>query len=154
MRDDVKPKLSWSKNLANCTCTPRRFPYHHCPRTLLAQLTTHVPPPSVRVRRLAIGGIAASALPPRPCAAAAGRRRGRIPSALPGMMPAHLHDVVARDAHYGSGGDAPINTAQYLLDLDTGATLNFCGGMMFGLALSPMLRQHLHDVSKGGAGGD
>uniref|UniRef100_A0A7S0SGH7 Uncharacterized protein n=1 Tax=Mantoniella antarctica TaxID=81844 RepID=A0A7S0SGH7_9CHLO len=119
---------------------------------MLAQLTTHVPPPSVRVRRLAIGGIAASALPPRPCAAAAGRRRGRIPSALPGMMPAHLHDVVARDAHYGSGGDAPINTAQYLLDLDTGATLNFCGGMMFGLALSPMLRQHLHDVSKGGAG--
>lgn len=73
-------------------------------------------------------------------------------------MPAQLYEPSARDAHYGDphlGGGGDMNAAQYLLDLDStpGATFNFCGGMMFGLALSPTLRIHLADVAAGGPGG-
>ena len=42
------------------------------------------------------------------------------------------------------------NIAQYLVDLhDSKATFDFCGGMMFQLALSPKLRSHLETVAKG-----
>ena len=61
-------------------------------------------------------------------------------------FPSHLHVPAERDARYGG------NIAQYLLDLDDapGATFNFCGGMMFGLSLSPKLRAHLIDVAASG----
>lgn len=40
------------------------------------------------------------------------------------------------------------NIARYLLDLhDEGATFNFCGGMMFQLQLTDMLRSHLEGVA-------
>ena len=48
-------------------------------------------------------------------------------------MPSQLYDPAARAATYGG------NHARYLLDLDANAftTFNFCGGMMFGVSLSP-----------------
>ena len=63
------------------------------------------------------------------------------------MYPA-LYDPKQRDAKYGG------NIAQYLVDChDTpGVTFNFCGGMMFGLVLSPALRAHLGEVASAGAG--
>ena len=61
------------------------------------------------------------------------------------MYPA-LYDPAQRDAKYGG------NIAQYLVDChDTpGVTFNFCGGMMFGLVLSPALREHLGEVAAAG----
>ena len=63
------------------------------------------------------------------------------------MYPA-LYDPKQRDAKYGG------NIARYLVDChDTpGVTFNFCGGMMFGLVLSPALRAHLGEVASAGAG--
>ena len=55
-----------------------------------------------------------------------------------------LYDTAVRDSHYKG------NIAQYLVDLhDSKATFDFCGGMMFQLALSPKLRSHLETVAKG-----
>lgn len=61
-------------------------------------------------------------------------------------MPSHLYDPAARAATYGG------NHARYLLDLDANAstTFNFCGGMMFGVSLSPRLREHLEEVAAAG----
>ena len=71
-------------------------------------------------------------------------------------MASHLFDPAARDAHYGepapsSGGASSVaNLAQYLLDLhDSGATFNFCGGMMFQLVLTDKLRSHLAQTAQG-----
>ena len=57
-----------------------------------------------------------------------------------------LYDPAARAATYGG------NHARYLLDLDANAftTFNFCGGMMFGVSLSPRLREHLEEVASAG----
>ena len=62
-----------------------------------------------------------------------------------GMEPA-LFVGADRAAKYGG------NHAQYLLDLDanTATTFNFCGGMMFGVSLSPRLKEHLAAVAAGG----
>eukprot|EP00931_Biecheleriopsis_adriatica_P076589 TRINITY_DN50282_c0_g1_i1.p1 TRINITY_DN50282_c0_g1~~TRINITY_DN50282_c0_g1_i1.p1 ORF type:complete len:270 (+),score=32.38 TRINITY_DN50282_c0_g1_i1:77-886(+) len=58
----------------------------------------------------------------------------------------HLYAPKQRDAHYGN----PMNVAQYLVDLhDSRAAFDFCGGMMFQLALSEKLRSHLAQVAKG-----
>ena len=55
-----------------------------------------------------------------------------------------LYDTAVRESHYKG------NIAQYLVDLhDSKATFDFCGGMMFQLALSPKLRSHLENVAKG-----
>ena len=61
-------------------------------------------------------------------------------------MPSQLYDPAARAATYGG------NHARYLLDLDANAftTFNFCGGMMFGVSLSPRLREHLEEVASAG----
>jgi hypothetical protein len=63
-------------------------------------------------------------------------------------MPARLYDPVERASTYGG------NHAQYLLDLDANAstTFNFCGGMMFGVSLSPRLREHLSAIAAAGPG--
>mmetsp|Transcript_21436 Transcript_21436/g.36362 ORF Transcript_21436/g.36362 Transcript_21436/m.36362 type:complete len:298 (-) Transcript_21436:448-1341(-) len=54
----------------------------------------------------------------------------------------HLYVPSERDEYYQG------NIAQYLLDLhDEGATLNFCGGMMFQLVLSDKLQTHLKSVA-------
>jgi hypothetical protein len=56
-----------------------------------------------------------------------------------------IYEPSERDALYGR------NTAQYLVDLhDMKATFDFCGGMMFQLALSDKLREHLLQVAKDG----
>uniref|UniRef100_A0A7S4IM50 Uncharacterized protein n=1 Tax=Odontella aurita TaxID=265563 RepID=A0A7S4IM50_9STRA len=53
-----------------------------------------------------------------------------------------LYEPAKRDAQYGK------NVAQYLLDLhDSKATFDFCGGMMFQLVLSDMLKDHLTKVA-------
>ncbi|CAJ1959863.1 unnamed protein product [Cylindrotheca closterium] len=53
-----------------------------------------------------------------------------------------LYAPSARDEKYGS------NIAQYLVDLhDSKATFNFCGGMMFQLALTDKLRDYLGEVA-------
>eukprot|EP00316_Scyphosphaera_apsteinii_P012813 CAMPEP_0119340886 /NCGR_PEP_ID=MMETSP1333-20130426/101212_1 /TAXON_ID=418940 /ORGANISM="Scyphosphaera apsteinii, Strain RCC1455" /LENGTH=224 /DNA_ID=CAMNT_0007352741 /DNA_START=122 /DNA_END=796 /DNA_ORIENTATION=- len=58
---------------------------------------------------------------------------------------ADLYDPSNRDAHYGS------NLAQYMVDLhDAHGTFDFCGGMMFQLVLSDMLRDHFTNVAKDG----
>ena len=58
----------------------------------------------------------------------------------------YLLEPTDRDVHYGS----PLNVAQYMVDLhDAKATFNFCGGMMFQLILSDMLRDHLVNVANG-----
>merc|ERR1719329_714030 len=45
------------------------------------------------------------------------------------------------------------NAAQYLVDLnDSKQAFNFCGGMMFQLKLTDMLRDHLVEVAKSGNG--
>merc|ERR1719491_2446617 len=54
----------------------------------------------------------------------------------------YLYDPAARDAHYSS------NIASYLLDLnESGATFDFCGGMLFQLVLSKKLQSHLESVA-------
>jgi len=54
----------------------------------------------------------------------------------------HLYVPSERDEYYQG------NIAQYLLDLhNEGATLNFCGGMMFQLVLSDKLQTHLKSVA-------
>ena len=54
----------------------------------------------------------------------------------------YLYVPSERDQHYNG------NIAQYLLDLnDEGATLNFCGGMMFQLVLTDKLKSHLQSVA-------
>lgn len=54
----------------------------------------------------------------------------------------YLYVPSERDEHYQG------NIAKYLLDLDdVGATLDFCGGMMFQLVLSDKLKSHLQTIS-------
>lgn len=54
----------------------------------------------------------------------------------------HLYVPAERDERYGG------NVARYLLDLhEEGATFDFCGGMMFQLVLSDMLKSHLETVA-------
>ena len=71
---------------------------------------------------------------------------GSPPSLTAAEMYPALYDPAQRDAKYGG------NIAQYLVDChDTpGVTFNFCGGMMFGLVLSPALREHLGEVAAAG----
>ena len=71
---------------------------------------------------------------------------GSPPSLTAAEMYPALYDPAQRDAKYGG------NIAQYLVDChDTpGVTFNFCGGMMFGLVLSPALREHLEEVAAAG----
>ena len=85
-------------------------------------------------RSLVVSNVASSGSPPSLTAAE--------------MYPA-LYDPAQRDAKYGG------NIAQYLVDChDTpGVTFNFCGGMMFGLVLSPALREHLGEVAAAGPDG-
>lgn len=60
------------------------------------------------------------------------------------MAATELYEPTKRDVHYGK------NVAQYLLDLhDAKATFDFCGGMMFQLVLSDMLKAHLSKVANG-----
>ena len=56
-----------------------------------------------------------------------------------------LYDPAVRNTQYAS------NIAQYLVDLhDSHATFDFCGGMMFELELSPVLREKLLAVAQNG----
>ena len=65
----------------------------------------------------------------------------------PHDVPDDLYSPASRVQHYGR------NMAQYFVDLhDANATLDFCGGMMFQLVLSPELRAKLSNVATGGAG--
>lgn len=55
---------------------------------------------------------------------------------------ADLYEPTKRDEHYGK------DVAQYLLDLnDEKATFDFCGGMMFQLVLTDMLKDHLSKIA-------
>jgi len=59
-------------------------------------------------------------------------------------MTPSLVEPSQRNSHYGQ------NHAQYLVDLhDNKATFDFCGGMMFQLVLTDMLRDHLVKVAEG-----
>ena len=61
-------------------------------------------------------------------------------------VPDDLYTPSSREAHYGQ------NVARYLVDLhNANATFDFCGGMLFQLALSPSLHAHLSDVAAGGS---
>ena len=58
------------------------------------------------------------------------------------MVASNLHSPATRASQYGS------NIAKYLVDLhDSKATFDFCGGMLFQLVLSDVLRQKLASVS-------
>ena len=60
------------------------------------------------------------------------------------MTDVALENPTCRDRDYAD------NAARYLVDLhEKKAVFDFCGGMMFQLALSPKLRSHLETVAKG-----
>ena len=68
--------------------------------------------------------------------------RAGSPTCVEAMAPIQLAD----DKFTG-------NVAQYLVDLhDSKAAFNFCGGMLFQLKLTDMLRAHLSEVAKSGSG--
>jgi hypothetical protein len=57
----------------------------------------------------------------------------------------HLNIPAERDKHYGH----PLKVHQYLLDLhENRAVFNFCGSIMFELALSPKLKEFLQDIGQ------